>query len=351
MASKILTPEEYREYLVLVGGFAPEEIDERVRMYELMGPVKDKTPKEVDPFVGTALAIAGSVGAVAAGNYVAGLMSEAGTPAATAALGQLASGAAGAGGAATAATGAAGAGSGLGAPTVLSAKQIPLAGGAAPVEGGFFSAAAPYAAGALGALGAYDLSKDFGKTKPGMGTLQGAASGAGLGFSVGGPVGAAIGAGIGGIGGLASDVVSFGDKDRWQGEMKRQQALANKYPEIVATGYKPISLSKGRSKEELVNIEQEKIGRGEYGNLEFAKTRDEQYLKPKDTWGYAAWIEKLGPGYLTQMSEDQRYKLNEAALKSGLVKEQKGTIRIDWTPELQAMADKMLGKKQEEDAK
>lgn len=95
-------------------------------------------------------------------------------------------------------------------PTIVGATPTTGALGAGSGVGASLGAALPYAAGAAGAYGLYDLAKNP-QTSELRGTTQGAASGAALGFSLGGPVGAGIGAAAGGIYGFLSSG-TFGSK-------------------------------------------------------------------------------------------------------------------------------------------
>lgn len=204
-------------------------------------------------------------------------------------------------------------------PNVISATRVP-----AEVPGMFDFSGIGSAGNAIlplaGAYGAYDLFSN--KRTGARGGLQGAASGAAIG-SYFGPQGALIGAGIGGLSGLLN---RYGDKDKWKTEGKRLNKLKEK-------GVKWLDIeqpTRGRSKEELVAIEEAKLARGEYGNPEFARTRDEKSLRPEDIWGYATFGEKFGNDWLGKFSEQERKNIAQKALDSGAVREHHGTIDIDW---------------------
>lgn len=179
----------------------------------------------------------------------------------------------------------------------------------------------------LPAAGAALALDTFGnKRHGGRGALQGAASGAMMG-SYFGPWGIGIGAGLGlGLGYFGN----FGDENKFQTEYNRAQALRDKGINWDLNTEKP---SMGRSKEELTAEAARNIAMGQYGNVEFAGSRNETDLRPEDIWGYAIWGEKFGDDWLKGMSEDQRRQISQLALDQGLVREHHGTIDINFTPE------------------
>jgi len=152
----------------------------------------------------------------------------------------------------------------------------------------FAGSATPYlgAAGtALGAYGAYQGIKD---QNPLTAALSGAGAGLGLnamGYALG-PWGWAAMAGVPAIAALAG---RFGDKNEFQGEYKRAQKLRD---QGMNWDFNPTKPSKGRSKQQLIA---EALATG--GNVEFAKSRDENLLTGKDLAGYAFMPEKFGAGY------------------------------------------------------
>lgn len=119
----------------------------------------------------------------------------------------------------------------------------------------------------------------------------------------------------------------LGDKNRFQEEFKRADKLRKKGIKWDINTEMP---SKGRSKSELIKIEQDKIDRGQYGNTKFAQSRDEKDLQAEDIWGYSAFGEKYGNDWLGKFSEQERRDKANAALKAGAVREHKGQIDIDW---------------------
>lgn len=175
---------------------------------------------------------------------------------------------------------------------------------------------------AAGALGAYDLFKN--KKHGTSGAAQGALSGAAIG-SYGGPWGALIGAGVGaGVGYFGN----FGDEDKWQTEQKNLKRLRDKGVNIGAM--EADGLTKGRSKQQLIDLEKQKTANGQYGNATFAESRNESDLKPEDIWGYSAFFDKFGNDWLGKMSEQQRRDKAQEALNAGAVREHNGTISVDW---------------------
>lgn len=184
---------------------------------------------------------------------------------------------------------------------------------------------------AAGAIGALDLFAN--KRHGGRGAAQGAASGAMIGSYFGLP-GSAIGAGVGGLAGYFGN---FGDEDRWKTEQDRVAKLHDQginFPDAV-------QLSAGRTKEELVAIENAKKSAGQYSNSTFAQSRNESDLTGKDIWGYGAFGEAFGNNWMGS-SEAAREAVANEALKQGLVREHDGTVDINLTPELKAYAEQQF---------
>lgn len=194
-----------------------------------------------------------------------------------------------------------------------------------------------FAQGALGAAGlgagtygmaqAFESGDELGGAVSGLGAGLGASSlgGAlglstipGLGWMAAG--GALLGLGLGALGDLM-------DKDRWKTETNRLNKLRDDGvfvpDEILAS-----MPTRGRSKDELIEIEQAKVDAGQYGNVEFARTRDEKFLKPQDIVGYAAFAEK-DPTWFERPLEE-RFQIAQEALDAGAVREGRGTINVDW---------------------
>lgn len=194
-----------------------------------------------------------------------------------------------------------------------------------PVEGGVLApgSALGTALGAAGlAAGTYGAIQGFKKKDPLSAGLGGAGIAAGL-STLGLALGPLAFAGIIAAPAAAALINKMGDKDRWKEEYDRKKKL-------VEQGIIPQSMlgeapTKARSKEELISIEEQKLAAGQYGNPEFAKTRDVSALKPQDIWGFSVAPETLGKDYMAA-SEQQRLAYNQKLLEEGLVKEAKGQI-------------------------
>ena len=191
----------------------------------------------------------------------------------------------------------------------------------------FAGSATPYLGAAGTALGAYSALQGIKKKDPlsaGLGGL-GAVTGLNMmGYTLGAP-GIALTIGVPLVAALAG---KMGDKDRWKTEGKRLGKLREagiNIPQMESD-----TLSRGRSKKELIAIEEQKAAQGLPSNVEFARTRDEKFLKPEDIWGYSTFFEKYGNDWLGKFTEQQRRDIAQQALNAGAVKEQRGTIDIDW---------------------
>jgi hypothetical protein len=172
---------------------------------------------------------------------------------------------------------------------------------------------------ALGTYGAYKGIESKDPLSAGLGGAGIAAGLSQLGYALG-PVGWAVAIGVP----VASALVNkMGDKDRWKQEYKRKQKLVEQgiIPESML-GEAP---TMGRTKDELVAIEEQKVAQGQYGNPQFARSRDVKDLKPQDIWGYSVGPETIGKEYM-QASEDQRLAYNQQLLNEGLIREGKGQI-------------------------
>lgn len=231
-------------------------------------------------------------------------------------------------------------GAGMAAPEIISASQIPAGGASTAANLGAEAGLGitPYLGVAGAGLGAYGTYQGIKNHDPLGAGLSGAGMGLGLGMAaplVGlGPLGwgalglmALGGAGVGSLGAFAS---ALGDKDQWKTEGKRLSKLAEQGINIPEPLMAITQLKKGRSKDELINFEQQKIDQGMYGNTSFAKSRNESDLKPQDIWGSAAFFEKFGNDWLNKYSEAERQQIAQKALDSGAVREHKGTIDVDW---------------------
>lgn len=293
--------------------------------YEASGAL-DKPPGLADTLLPVAAVVGGGALATEAGKGIgASLFGEGAKQAGT---GLLSSGGTQLAGEATAGA--------LEAPNLISAARVPgAAAGAAGAEGaatqgaGLLSGPAGTALGVagvgLGAYGAYEGIKNKDPLTAGIG-------GAGIGLGLNtlgmalGPVGwaAAIGVPVG-----MALLSGFGDKDSWKTEKKRLDKLQKNGVNIPAglLGNMP---TRGRSRDELVAIEEQKIAAGQPGNPTFARSRNEADLKPEDIWGYSTFFEKYGNDWLGKYDENQRRQIAQSALDAGAVTEAKGSINIDW---------------------
>ncbi len=215
-----------------------------------------------------------------------------------------------------------------GAPSLTASAAGNLSPTVAPTPGAFslsgIGSAGNAVLPAVGAIGAYDLFKNQRTGKRGY--LQGAASGAALG-SFFGPLGTGIGAALGLAAGGANEMM---DTNKFKTEGNRLAKLQKRGINIPDALRAPMELRAGRSREQLAAIEQDKINRGGYGNVDFAMSRDESKLKPEDIWGYSAFMDKFGNDWLGTFNEQQRRDIAQEALNAGAVKESKGSIDIDW---------------------
>lgn len=192
----------------------------------------------------------------------------------------------------------------------------------------FAGAATPYLGAGATALGAYSALQGIKKKDPlsaGLGGL-GVAGGLGMmGYAIPGWGQAAM-VGVPLVAALAG---KMGDKDRWKTEGKRLNKLREQginIPQMEAD-----TLNRGRSKKELIAIEEQKAAQGQHSNVAFAKSRNVADLKPEDIWGYSTFFEKYGNDWLTKFNEQQRRDIAQQALNSGAVREHHGTIDIDWS--------------------
>jgi hypothetical protein len=136
---------------------------------------------------------------------------------------------------------------------------------------------------------------------------------------------------------------AFGNKDRYLTERIRMEKLRDKGINIPDELLAGTDLNKGRSREELIELEKSKAAQGQYSNVKFAESRDEADLKPEDIWGYSAFFKKFGNDWLGKYSGEQRKQIAQAALSRGAVNEHHGTIDIKWTPELEKDVSNITG--------
>lgn len=143
-------------------------------------------------------------------------------------------------------------------------------------------------------------------------------------------------------------ITSLFDTDKWKTEGKRMKALVDQGVEIPEALRGSMELTRGRSKEELIDhsVPRDFVGfkpDGMWVNNKFADSRDEKDLHPQDIWGYSCFFEKFGNDWLGKLSVEQRCDIAQKALDLGCVREHIGTIDVKWTPELTQYADSVLG--------
>lgn len=138
-------------------------------------------------------------------------------------------------------------------------------------------------------------------------------------------------------------VMGLFDTDRWKTEGNRLRDLLEKGIQIPEALQGALQLTRGRSKEELLDPSvaldfQGYKADGTWVNNKFAMSRNESDLRAEDIWGYAAFFEKFGNDWLGKFNADQRREIAELALKLGCVREHHGTMDITWRPELEQFA-------------
>jgi hypothetical protein len=137
------------------------------------------------------------------------------------------------------------------------------------------------------------------------------------------------------------------DSDKWKTEGNRLSSLLEKGINIPEELRGAMSLSRGRSKDELIDHSVSPDFRGlkddgAWVNNMFAQSRMESDLRAEDIWGYSAFFEKFGNDWLGTMTEADRRAIAEKALALGLVREHHGTIDIEWAP-LEAFIQERMG--------
>lgn len=249
--------------------------------------------------------------AEAKGSMASGLGSVAGSLGSAYLMSKLAGG----GAAAASGTGVMGGTSGI--MSAMQGAGMLSSGGAAGAGGGTvgamptLAAAAPYAAAVAAAIAAgVNYNRMAKKTKV-MGT------GEALREAAKDPVNYLIPSGFIGA--------AFGDKDRYLTEHRRLLELQEKGINVPESMLAATRLSRGRSKEELIE-EAKRTG----GNVKFAESRNEADLRPEDIWGYSSFFKKFGNDWLGGLTEAQRRGIAQKALDAGAVREHHGTIDVDW---------------------
>lgn len=140
----------------------------------------------------------------------------------------------------------------------------------------------------------------------------------------------------GGISEIAKKFLGLGGGDEFKREQKRRQALRDQGFNLPQN--ETDSLSKGRSKDELVELAK-KTG----GNVEFANSRDENLLGGKDLVGYSFLPEKFGKEF-ANASLDKRISAAQMIADAKAAREHHGTMDYNnnLTPELEAKIKSFL---------
>lgn len=127
----------------------------------------------------------------------------------------------------------------------------------------------------------------------------------------------------------------FGSKNMWKTEGNRTRELLEQGIRIPESLREAMNLTRGRSKEELINHNVPRDFKGytpdgQWINNKFAESRDIKDLAAEDIWGYSAFFEKFGNDWLEKFTPAQRWEIANKALELGAVNEHHGTIDIDW---------------------
>lgn len=133
----------------------------------------------------------------------------------------------------------------------------------------------------------------------------------------------------------------FGSKNMWKTEGNRTRELLEQGVRIPESLQAAMNMTRGRSKEELIDPSVAIDFRGykedgQFVNNLFANSRDVKDLVAEDIWGYSAFFEKFGNDWLEKFTPEQRYEIANKALEMGKVDEHHGTIDIKWDAEFDA---------------
>lgn len=124
-----------------------------------------------------------------------------------------------------------------------------------------------------------------------------------------------------------SNAIGMFDTDRWKVEGDKLKALREKgtfVPDELLNSMP----TRGRTKDELVALENEKLSQGQFGNPKFAASRDLRDTTGKDFAGYSAFAEKDPQWFNKPVAE--RVSFAQKALDAGAIREHNGTIDVDW---------------------
>lgn len=270
--------------------------------------------------------------ATQAGNYLSGASQAGGATASTIPAGAaIPSGYVGIGTAASGGTMIAPASStGAAIPTTTGATSSSIGSTLGTVGGGI---------GAL--LGGYNLSRDIvGRRGATAGAQSGATTGAGIGTMLLPGVGTLVGAGIGAVAGAALGKL-FGkrqknlEKDRWK-QLKDYGFNVPK-PEWVDTKDAALKAQDKTLANDFVGYNE----KGQWVNNKFANSGKDADLRAQDIYEFADNYETFGKPYQV-LSTEKKQQIMDIALQNNLVREHKGTVDINWTPETLQQAQDIL---------
>lgn len=170
--------------------------------------------------------------------------------------------------------------------------------------------------------GGYDTYQAF--QHGGKGARTGMAeTGAGIGTLVAPGIGTVAGAIIGNLLGAAGKKFGlFGGQDSVKTEWNRKKKLYDQG--VIGLNELGPEPQQGQSHQQLID---DAVATG--GNVDFARTRNEEYLKPVDIVGYATFAEHDPNWY--KKSLEERLNIAQKALDAKAVREHHGTVDVDWS--------------------
>lgn len=225
------------------------------------------------------------------------------------------------------------------APSSVAGSGAPATTGGASTAG---SALGTVAGAIAAAKGGYDLSRVINKRQGATaGAVSGASTGAGIGTMILPGIGTLIGAGIGAIGGatlgkLFSPRPKNYEKERWD-RLRKYYGFDMPKPDWVDTKDAALKAQDKTLAKDFVGYNEQ----GKWVNNKFANSGLDTDLKPQDIQEFATNFETFGKEYQV-LPEEKRLQMMDIALKNNLVREQKGTVDIAWTPETYQQAASIL---------
>lgn len=205
------------------------------------------------------------------------------------------------------------------------------------------------AGGAGAAYGGYNLSRDIvGRRGATAGAMSGATTGAGIGTMILPGIGTAIGAGLGALAGATLGSIFSPrkknlEKERW--ERLKAYGFDVPKPDWVDTKDAALKAQDKTLAKDFVGYNEQ----GQWVNNKFANSGKDSDLKAQDIQEFATNFETFGRPYQV-LSTEKRQQIMDIALQNNLVKERKGTVDIEWTPEtFQKAQDILMGDKAVQD--